>query len=78
MVGWFEMRLLLDPKARRLALVAAASGYAILVFWSCSQSKPQPPEQVVEIGTQTQLLMDDFVLESTQALQRNLNPLQQA
>ncbi len=75
MVGWFEMPLLFDPGGRRLALLAAASGYAILVFWSCSQSKPQPPEQVVEIGSQTQLLMDDFVLESTQALERKLNPL---
>jgi len=69
------MRLLFGPRRRQLALMVVAGGCAPFIFSSCSQSKPRPPEQVVEIGTQTQLLMDDFVLESTQALERNLNPL---
>ena len=75
MVAWFEMRLLFYPKKRCLALITAAAALAVFVFSSCSQGKLNPPEQGLEIGTQTQLLIDDFILESTQALERNLNPL---
>ena len=62
-----------ETSRNRLFLTAVASCFT-LVLLSCSQDKPEEV-QVLEIGTQTQLLMDDFMVESAQAMKRTLNPL---
>ena len=44
------------------------------LLWACTQPGPVVPP-VLEIGHETQVLVDDFILERTEALQRRLNPL---
>ena len=45
------------------------------LLWSCSEPGPVSPA-VVEIGLQPQVLVDDFILERTEALRRRVNPLE--
>lgn len=45
------------------------------LLWACAESGPTAPP-VLEIGHRAQVLVDDFILERTEALNRRLNPLE--
>ena len=44
------------------------------LLWACTQPGPMVAP-VLEIGRETQVFVDDFILERTEALERRLNPL---
>ena len=54
--------------------------YSVLVIvflgMGCSPEQPSPQGQSIEIGTHTQLLVDDFAIEVREAVERRVNALQ--
>lgn len=66
---------LLGPSARMLGeKIKLCSTFFLGIVGGCTQPSNLYLD-VLEIGTQTQVLVDDFVLERTEALRRQVNPL---